>query len=150
MIPDRMKRSTSKGEEFLAVGGSDGTTLAGDATVLALIDTLAKLVNVLISNTSTTDATGRQRIILESDAGTFAAGACGAYHPSGPTGTASAGTAATLTTTTTINRDLSGFKVRITAGTGAGQEATILSNTYGANSVLTFATLGTVPDNTSQ
>lgn len=73
----------------------------------------------------------------------------GAYHPSGPTGTASAGSTTTLTSTTTVPGSLAGYKVRITAGTGAGQEATILSNTYGANSVLTFAALGVGLDNTS-
>jgi len=81
--------------------------------------------------------------------GAFGAGACGAYHPSGPTGTASAGSATTLTTTSTINVSLAGYMVRITAGTGKGQELLITSNTIGANSVLTFATASTTPDNTS-
>lgn len=84
-------------------------------------------------------------------AGTFGAGTCGAYHPNGPTGTASAGTATTITTTITAARSLAGYQVRITAGTGAGQERTIASNTLGSNSVLTVSAAWTVtPDATSQ
>lgn len=83
-------------------------------------------------------------------AGTFGAGACSYFHPAGPSGTASAGSATTLTTTFTIVRNLAGTRVRITAGTGAGQEAFIKNNTIGANSILTFdRTLGTAPDATS-
>lgn len=84
-------------------------------------------------------------------AGTFGAGACGCFHPMGPTGTASAGGASTITTALTLNRRLDGFKIRITAGTGAGQERTIASNTLGTNSVITVtATWTTNPDATSQ
>lgn len=84
-------------------------------------------------------------------AGTFGAGTCGTHHPNGPTGTASAGTATTITTATTVARSIAGYVVRITAGTGAGQERTIASNTIGTNSVLTVATPWTVnPDATSQ
>ena len=83
-------------------------------------------------------------------AGTFAAGACGTFHPVGPNGTASAGTTTTLTTTLTIPRDLAGFTVRITGGTNAGQTFTIASNTFGANAVLTFTGAAGSPfDNTS-
>jgi len=39
--------------------------------------------------------------------------------------------------------------MRCTAGTGAGQEVTIVSNTYGANAVFTFAAVGTGFDSTS-
>lgn len=84
-------------------------------------------------------------------AGTFGAGTCGTHHPNGPTGTASAGGASTITTVTTVARSLAGYVVRITAGTGAGQERTIVSNTVGANAVLTVATpWAVVPDATSQ
>jgi hypothetical protein len=83
-------------------------------------------------------------------AGTFGAGSCGAYHPNGPTGTASAGGATTLTTTLTLPGSLKGYKIRITGGTGAGQERTIDSNTFGANSVITVSSSWSVnPDNTS-
>ena len=71
------------------------------------------------------------------------------FHPYGPTGTASAGSSTTLTTTLTIPNDLTGYVVRITGGTGAGQERVITSNTFGANSVLTTSAWGTNPDNTS-
>jgi hypothetical protein len=67
----------------------------------------------------------------------------------GPTGTASAGSTTTLTTTLTIPVDLTGYTVRITGGTGAGQSAVITNNTRGANAVLTFPALGTGLDNTS-
>lgn len=83
-------------------------------------------------------------------AGTFGAGACAVFHPMGPTGTASAGGATTITTTLTLNRRLDGFKIRITGGTGAGQERTIASNTLGANSVITVTSAWTTnPDATS-
>ncbi len=72
------------------------------------------------------------------------------YHPNGPTGTASAGSATTITTVTTLPGSLAGYTIRITAGTGAGQERTIASNTYGANSVITVTSnWSTNPDNTS-
>lgn len=82
--------------------------------------------------------------------GTFGAGACGTYHQLGPTGTASAASATTITTTTTVRTDLTGYKIRLTGGTNAGQEAVITSNTIGANSVITVAAwLGGTPDNTT-
>jgi hypothetical protein len=81
--------------------------------------------------------------------GTFAAGTCGCFHPYGPSFTASAGSTTTATSTLTIPGSLAGYKMRCTAGTGAGQEVTIVSNTYGANSVITFAAVGTGFDNTS-
>lgn len=83
-------------------------------------------------------------------AGTFGAGSCGVHHPNGPTGTATAGGASTLTTNLTIPGSLAGYMIRITGGTGAGQEATIASNTYGANSVITVTAPWSVnPDATS-
>lgn len=83
-------------------------------------------------------------------AGTFGAGSTGCYHPNGPTGTASAGAASTITTTLTAAGSLAGYTIRITSGTGAGQERVIASNTYGANSVLTVTSpWGTNPDATS-
>ena len=63
-----------------------------------------------------------------------------AYHPTGPSGTASAGGASTLTTTLTCPGSVAGYTVRITGGTGAGQERVIASNTYTANCVLTVGT----------
>lgn len=83
-------------------------------------------------------------------AGTFGAGTCGVYHPFGPTGTASAGSSTTLTTTLTIPGSLDGYTIRLTGGTGAGQERIIASNTYGANSVITVSNSWTVnPDATT-
>jgi hypothetical protein len=80
----------------------------------------------------------------------FAGGSCGVYHPNGPTGTGTAGAASTITTALTIPGSLAGYKIRITGGTGAGQERTIASNTYGATSIITTtATWTTNPDATS-
>lgn len=93
---------------------------------------------------------GWQQIPSSGLAGTFGAASCGTYHPLGPTGTASAGAASTLTTTLTIPGSLANYKIRLTGGTGAGQERTIASNTYGANSVLTVSSPWTVtPDATT-
>lgn len=76
-------------------------------------------------------------------AGTFGAGACGARHPHGPRGFPTAGTTTTMTTGLNLQRILKGYKVRFIAGPNAGTEATIKTNTLGANSVVTFdSTLG--------
>jgi hypothetical protein len=84
-------------------------------------------------------------------AGTFGAGTCVVHHRNGPTGTATAGSASTLTTSLTIVANMAGYKIRITSGTGAGQEKTILHATTGANSVITVSTNWTTnPDATSQ
>lgn len=72
-------------------------------------------------------------------AGTFGAGACGAATAIGPSGTATAGTTSTITTTLTLARDLRGYSINITAGPNAGLTLTIVSNTVGANSVITVA-----------
>lgn len=71
------------------------------------------------------------------------------YHPNGPTGTASAATATTLTTTVTAAQTLAGYTIRITGGTGAGQERTITASTTGANAVVTVAAWSSTPDATS-
>lgn len=78
-------------------------------------------------------------------AGTFAAGACGSYHPYGASGTATAGSTTTITTNLTINRSMAGYKIRITAGPNAGVDKTILSNTWGANSVITVDSAYSTP-----
>lgn len=81
--------------------------------------------------------------------GVPAAGSCGAFHPYGPTGTATAGSSTTITTALNAVADLTGFTIRITAGTGAGQEKTITSNTFGAASVITTSAWSVTPDATS-
>lgn len=82
--------------------------------------------------------------------GSNVAGTAVTYHPSGPTGTASAGAASTITTATNVQSDLAGRVIRITGGTGAGQERLIARNTIGANSVITVSSpWSTNPDNTS-
>lgn len=81
--------------------------------------------------------------------GTMTAGACGDWSPLGPSGTATAGSTTSMTTNLTIPRSLTGYTIRITAGAGAGQEATITRNTTGANAVFTFAALGVALDATS-
>ncbi len=83
-------------------------------------------------------------------AGTFGNGACGCWKPGGPTGTISAATSTTITTNFTSVRTLPGYMVRITGGTGAGQERAISTNTIGSNAVFTVdSPWGTNPDNTS-
>lgn len=81
-----------------------------------------------------------QQLPTSGIAGAFAAGACGTFHKNGPNGNATAGTTTTITTNLTINRSIAGYEVIITAGPNAGQKRTILSNTYGANSVITVST----------
>lgn len=66
-----------------------------------------------------------------------AAGTCAAWTPRGTEGTSTGGSTTTLITNLTLPRSLSGYKIRITGGPGAGDERTIKSNTLGANSVIT-------------
>jgi hypothetical protein len=73
-------------------------------------------------------------------AGTFGAGTCGVGTAVGPSGTATAGTTSTLTTNLTLARDLRGYSIHITAGPNAGLTLPIVSNTVGANAVITVAT----------
>jgi hypothetical protein len=54
--------------------------------------------------------------------------------------TATAGTTSTITTNQTLARDLRGYKVHIVAGPNAGAVLDIVSNTVGANGVITVAT----------
>lgn len=83
-------------------------------------------------------------------AGTFAAGACGTAVSVGPTGTASAGSTTTITTTLTLARDLRGYSVHITGGTNnKGLTIPIVSNTVGANAVITVAAQSGAFDNTT-
>lgn len=56
--------------------------------------------------------------------------------------TATAGTTSTITTNQTIVRDLRGWPIHILSGPNAGVTLTIVSNTIGANSVITVATQG--------
>jgi hypothetical protein len=84
-----------------------------------------------------------QLLPASASAGTFGACACGHISPIGPSATATGGTTATILTALTLNHDLRGYKVRITAGpAAAGAELTILSNTLGANAAITVATQG--------
>lgn len=73
-----------------------------------------------------------------------------AYHPNGPTGTATAGAASTITTALTLPGGLAKYTIRLTGGTGAGQDRVIAGNTLGANSVITVTVpWTTTPDNTT-
>jgi len=89
-------------------------------------------------------------------AGTFAAGSCGEFRGLGAMGgtftqTATAGTTSTMTSNRTIVRNLNGVRIRVVAGTGVGYDGLILSNTLGANAVLTVApTNGVAFDATTQ
>lgn len=53
--------------------------------------------------------------------------------------TATAGTTTTITTNQTLARDLRGYRIHIMAGPNAGAVLTIVSNTIGANAVITVA-----------
>lgn len=75
-------------------------------------------------------------------AGTFGSGSCGDALENGSMGglivqTATAGSTKTLTTNRTIVRSIAGARVRVVAGTGAGYNGVIESNTIGSNSVIT-------------
>ncbi len=93
-------------------------------------------VNSFALYSPTEDAWG---VVSNPALGTFAAGACMETSAIGPSGTATAGTTTTLTTNLTIPIDLRGYQIRITGGPGAGDVRTILSNTLGANSVITVS-----------
>lgn len=91
-----------------------------------------------------------QQVVSPALSGTFGAGACGEWTPNGPTGTATAGGASTITTNYTALRTLTGYTIRLLAGTGAGQERTISTNTLGAASVVTVTSPWTTnPDATT-
>jgi len=77
-------------------------------------------------------------------AGAFGVGACGDFRPlSAPGGvftqTATAGTTTTITSNLTLTRNLKGRRIRVIGGAGVGLDTTIVSNTIGANSVITVA-----------
>jgi hypothetical protein len=95
----------------------------------------------------TADEDGWQQLPNSGAAGTFGAGACGEYRAvSAPLGiitqTPTAGTTSTITTSLTITSSLAGKKILIVAGPNAGLYTDIISNTIGANSVITVATQG--------
>lgn len=74
--------------------------------------------------------------------GVFAAGSCGEYRGLGAMGgvfnqIVTAGTTTTLTTNKTIVRTMAGQRLRVVAGTGIGYEGTVVSNTLGANAIVT-------------
>jgi hypothetical protein len=89
-------------------------------------------------------------------AGAYVAGVAATSNPQVPTtgvvvdsGTATSGGASTLTDTSktwTVNQ-FTGFRVKITAGTGSGQSRSIASNTV--DTLTTATAWGTAPDNTS-
>ena len=77
--------------------------------------------------------------------GTFGAGSCGEFRGLGAMGgvftqTATAGTTTTLTTALTLLRNIVGRRIRVIDGAGVGYDGTILSNTLGANAVITVTT----------
>lgn len=80
-------------------------------------------------------------------AAALAAGSCGTAGsfstgstPAVASLTATAGTTSTITTNQTLARDLRGYSIHILAGPNAGVTLTIVSNTIGANAVITVAT----------
>ena len=76
--------------------------------------------------------------------------ACLVWHPNGPTGTVTSATSLSITTNYTSTRPLAPYVLRLTGGTGAGQERTVASNTVGANTVFTVTEpWDTTPDATT-
>jgi hypothetical protein len=91
------------------------------------------------------DEDGFMQLPNSGAAGTFGAGACGEYRAvSAPGGaitlTPTGGTTSTVITNLTITTNLAGKKILIVAGPNAGLYTDIISNTIGANSVITVAT----------
>lgn len=115
--------STTAGKTFIAPGLSSPKKVALyiDAQTVAYIYNIAEDAWAQIASPALTSA--------------VAAGACGEYHPNGPTGTTSAGGASSITTNFTTITDLSGFTIRLTGGTGAGQERVIASHLLGSNTL---------------
>lgn len=77
--------------------------------------------------------------------GSFAAGSCGEFRAMGMLGgsidqPATGGTTTTLNTNRTLASNLAGIRLRVVAGSGAGYDGIIASNTVGANAVITLAT----------
>jgi hypothetical protein len=79
-------------------------------------------------------------------AGTFGAGAAGTAGAwstgttvAASTLTATGGTTSTITTNQTIARSLAGYSIHIVSGPNAGVTLSIVSNTIGANAVITVA-----------
>ena len=108
-------------------------------------------VSAVYLNDPTEDAT--LQIPNSGLTGTFGAGSCGVHHPYGPSSTALSGsTATTLNTNLNMIADVgsSGFVVRLTGGTGAGQERTVTRTTISTTSVFTVSAPWTVtPDATT-
>jgi hypothetical protein len=69
--------------------------------------------------------------------GSASSGISAAAVAVGPTGTATGGSTTTIATTLNLQQSLTGYKVHITAGPGAGETKTILFNTLGANATIT-------------
>lgn len=81
--------------------------------------------------------------------GSYSAGACGEFIPTGmlggsSTSTATAGTTTTLTSTRTIVMSMKDITLRVVSGTGVGYEGTITGNTLGTNAILTVSPASTV------
>lgn len=96
---------------------------------------------------NTPDEDGWQQVPNSGATGTFGAGACGEYRAvSSPGGaitlTPTAGTTSTITTGLTLTASLAGKKILIVAGPNAGLYTDIISNTIGANAVITVAVQG--------
>lgn len=83
--------------------------------------------------------------------GTFGAGACGVIHPHGPSfSPSSAGTGEIINTSLTLQKNLSGHKIRVsgTPDSVAG-EYEILYNTIGANAQIVLTTTPATPITTT-
>lgn len=116
-----------------AAGGFTITDPTGEDKAIMLVNGVSAIYRYDASQD------GWQLLPNSGIAGTFAAGSCGTFQNIGASGTATAGTTTTITTNLTLNRSIKGYIIRITGGANAGLDRVILSNTLGANSVITVA-----------
>lgn len=134
-----------KSHEFVAplptntVGGS---CLIGDKRNLNPNSVIYYIANLSLIYRYDGDEDSWLQLATSGAAGAGGAGSCAEYRGLSAMGgvftqQATAGGVATLTTNRTIVRNLANRKIRVVAGTGLGYEGLIVSNTIGANSVIT-------------
>lgn len=114
-----------------------GNTVGGNLTISPDLSSLWQEALCVRSNSIRSSVTGGWTALPANGLSTNSSVACGCWHPHGPTGTTSASTPTSITTNLTPWRRLDGVTIRLTGGTGAGQERVIQYNTIGANSVFT-------------
>jgi hypothetical protein len=93
---------------------------------------------------------GARKSLTASGLGTYSTGATSVVKNYGPGGTCfTNGTSTTLVTSENLARNLTGYKIMITSGPGAGDVRTIESNTIGANATVTVTSAFSASPTTS-